>query len=413
MKTPPNAGADLRTDRIERWCGEPNITRTWRLPSGAPKPLVVLNATATGVRFNTDRSEAIGVEVASDSGPAVIPVRALVFACGGLETTRLLLNVRRKHPHLFGGEDGPLGRHYMAHASGHIAQIVFSSPEAARNFAFHDDGSCGYRRRVVFSDAVLRSGEIPNIAFYPDNPKMSDPAHESGILSALFLLISVPVIGRRLLSPAIREMQMSGAPQRLHHLRNIFADLAGTASSLVDVLRQRLILGRRKPFVFIYSRNGEYPLHYHSEHAANADSRVSLGEQVDSAGLFRLKIDLRFSREDGEGVVRAHDLLDRALRASGLGRLDYSPDGGNLADQVLDQARDGFHQIGLTRMGRDEQDGVVNADCRVFGVRNLYLAGSSVFRTSGQANPTFFATAMAMRLADHISAQFGSGRASP
>ena len=40
---------------------------------------------------------------------------------------------------------------------------------------------------------------------------------------------------------------------------------------------------------------------------------------------------------------------------------------------------------------------------RVHGVENLYVASSSVFPTGGQANPTLLATALAIRMAEHLS----------
>ena len=53
-------------------------------------------------------------------------------------------------------------------------------------------------------------------------------------------------------------------------------------------------------------------------------------------------------------------------------------------------------------MNRDARFGVVNENCRVHGVANLYVAGSSVFPTEGTANPTLTIVALALRLADHI-----------
>jgi len=45
----------------------------------------------------------------------------------------------------------------------------------------------------------------------------------------------------------------------------------------------------------------------------------------------------------------------------------------------------------------------------VHGVDNLYVASSSVFPTSSQANPTLTIVAMALRLADRLKASPGRG----
>jgi choline dehydrogenase-like flavoprotein len=58
------------------------------------------------------------------------------------------------------------------------------------------------------------------------------------------------------------------------------------------------------------------------------------------------------------------------------------------------------HHIGTTRMA---DDGVVDPDCRVHGIENLFVAGSSVFPTGGYVNPTLTIVALALRLADHIA----------
>jgi len=62
----------------------------------------------------------------------------------------------------------------------------------------------------------------------------------------------------------------------------------------------------------------------------------------------------------------------------------------------------GFHHMCTTRMADDPAEGVVDADCRVHGVDNLWVAGSSVFATGGVATPTFTLVALAIRLADHL-----------
>jgi choline dehydrogenase-like flavoprotein len=48
---------------------------------------------------------------------------------------------------------------------------------------------------------------------------------------------------------------------------------------------------------------------------------------------------------------------------------------------------------------------VVDRNCRVHGIENLYISSSSVFPTTGTANPTFTIIALAIRLADHLKQQ--------
>ena len=59
--------------------------------------------------------------------------------------------------------------------------------------------------------------------------------------------------------------------------------------------------------------------------------------------------------------------------------------------------------MGTTRMAAHPDQGVVDRDCRAFGLDNFFVAGSSVFPTSGSANPTLTLVALALRLADHLN----------
>jgi choline dehydrogenase-like flavoprotein len=103
-------------------------------------------------------------------------------------------------------------------------------------------------------------------------------------------------------------------------------------------------------------------------------------------------------------VIESHKLLDEALRANKLGRLEYwaSPD--KLREKVWAAASDGYHQVGVTRMGEDPAASVVDPNLKVHGLDNLYVASSSVFPTTGQANSTFLAVAFAVRLANLLAA---------
>ncbi len=128
-----------------------------------------------------------------------------------------------------------------------------------------------------------------------------------------------------------------------------------------------------------------------------------LSDEPDAYGLHRLTIDFRYSLADAEPIVRTHKCFAEWLSDRKLGTLQWSVPMEERVSHIISQARDGRHQIGTTQMGHTENTGVVDRDCRVFGVNNLFVAGTSVFASSGHANPTLTAVALAMRLAQKLT----------
>jgi choline dehydrogenase-like flavoprotein len=171
----------------------------------------------------------------------------------------------------------------------------------------------------------------------------------------------------------------------------------------VSFLYRRYAAEPRLPGFFIRNKARRYALFYHAEQAPNLASTVTLAETRDRLGMPRLKVDLRYSEIDVQSVVASHEIIDRNLRAAGIGRLDHHFPITERAARVRDQMTDGYHQIGTIRMATDASQGVVDADGRVHGTPNLFVAGSAVFPTSGQANPTLLITALSARLAAHLA----------
>ena len=100
---------------------------------------------------------------------------------------------------------------------------------------------------------------------------------------------------------------------------------------------------------------------------------------------------------DLRSVLRSHVLLDEALRRAGLGYLRLRKEQAQEWQSSVEPAK---HHMGTTRMHEDPARGVVDRDCRVHGVENLFIAGSSVFPSAGFANPTLTIVALSLRLAD-------------
>ncbi len=141
-----------------------------------------------------------------------------------------------------------------------------------------------------------------------------------------------------------------------------------------------------------------FQLHHMSEQAPAPESRVTLSDERDRYGQRRVRLDWRLSELDLKTIRRSQELLDQALRQSGVGHLKME----RLDQGVPPGITGGLHHMGTTRMHADPRQGVVDADCTVHGIANLHVAGSSVFPTSGCANPTLTIAALAIRLADHL-----------
>jgi choline dehydrogenase-like flavoprotein len=155
----------------------------------------------------------------------------------------------------------------------------------------------------------------------------------------------------------------------------------------------------------------EVALLVRGEQAPNPDSRVRLTGERDAAGLPRVALDWRLGELDVRSVAVLVAALDRELGRLGLGRVEpasWLEQGAWRTDPLVSSHPiGGYHHMGTTRMGTDERTSVTDAEGRVHGLANLWIAGSSLFPTGGWANPTLTIVALAMRTADRIGAELG------
>jgi choline dehydrogenase-like flavoprotein len=136
------------------------------------------------------------------------------------------------------------------------------------------------------------------------------------------------------------------------------------------------------------------------EQAPNPDSRVVLTSERDQLGMPRVALDWRLSEVDRHNVGRSLEVLGAEVGAAGIGRLKmlFDEDGEGWPDDL----GGGSHHMGTTRMSNDPKQGVVDRNCRIHGMSNVFVAGSSVFPTGGGGTPTMTLVALALRLAAHI-----------
>lgn len=399
--------AELTAEFVERWATESRIILFHRERLQRSERITVcLNSTVVDLDLGQEGQTVQSLIVSTPRGNIRIKAGQIILATGGVETTRLLLSVQRRWPRHFAGAGGPLGRYYMGHISGKIASIVFDDPSAIDNYDFKLDTKGAYfRRRFMLSAEAQVENKVLNTAFWPDNPPFYDPAHRSGVLSAVFLALAIPPIGRRILSEGIRLAHTGPKPYPFAaHLFNAVVGAPRAALDIYAILRERYIKKPKKPGFLVHNKGGKYALHYHAEQIPNPDSRITLSDQLDRYGVPRASIDLRFVEQDARSVIDSHHLLDASLRANKIGRLEFWYPAERLYERVMEQASDGYHQVGTTRMGTGSSRSIVDPNLKVHGLDNLYIASSSVFPTTGQANSTLLAVALAMRLAGHLAA---------
>ena len=118
-------------------------------------------------------------------------------------------------------------------------------------------------------------------------------------------------------------------------------------------------------------------------------NRVTLAEDRDQYGLPIPQITYTWCDNDRALIGHSLRFMTQALQAIG-------------ATDIWEQTDDTCHMNGSARMGDDPRTSVVNADCRSWDIRNLWICDGSVFPTVGGVNPSLTIQAIACRTADRI-----------
>jgi len=316
-----------------------------------------LHANVTEIESNETAQTVTRVRVACNGGRNFsVSAKWFILASGGIEIPRLLL-VSNKTLHAgLGNQNGLVGRFFMEHL--HLWSGVYTPSKvgifnSSGLFRQHKVNGGYIQRNLTLDQKVLCREQLLNHSVIGARPWPEDVAshgHES-IVQAAYNKV------RRKL-------------RRIRYRIN---------PSSVKVFR----------------------LKHMAEQSPNPDSRVILSSDRDTFGMNRVKLDWQISPMDIRSMIRVQEILDAEFRRAGLGHLNVELEG-VVPPSKPDMIGGGMHHMGTTRMNINSKMGVVNENCQVHGVDNLYIAGPSVFPTAGYANPTITIVALAARLADHI-----------
>ncbi len=364
---PERWGADLRDPRFENIVflvskGPLRFGERYRAVVERHERLTVcLGATAVSLSASGDRLAKV-TACASDDPQRRIEVRAkaYVLACGAIQNARLLL------ANGLGNGHDCVGRYFLQHP--HCAEGGWIAP------------------RKSDYDLIYRATHREDVGIASRLTDAAQREHE--ILSAYYFGFAEwsPNEGtvRRRLGRLRKRLNGQRLMVELPWVVGALCGHSQPAQAMQGVLVQR------------------------PEQAPNPDSRVSLAGEKDALGLPLAKMDWRLTELDHRTFEVGRRLLAQTIGVHGRGRI-FSPR--RPFDRALHPdalpVHGGLHHMGTTRMSAAPSEGVVDADSKVWGLHNLFVAGSSVFPCSGYANPTLTAVALALRLAAHLKTTFG------
>lgn len=253
-------------------------------------------------------------------------------------------------------------------------------------------------RLLLFSDDVHRGG-IGNHSGWLGRGFQGHATIRQDARTSLMLMRSATALAP--LNPANRSkphivLGMSDAAQRDAKGVNFTVTVTRRVEPGVGSGAAVQSLARRLTDVTTSDR---YLTYFMIEHTPNRDSRLTLmADERDELQMPRIRLDMRYSAVELESFAPTVAMFASELGRCQAGRVQWR---GEKADLIAAMSLS-RHHMAATRMAVNAKDGVIDEHCRVHGVRNLYVAGSSVFPTSGIANPTLTLLALALRLGDHL-----------
>lgn len=333
---------------------------------------IYLYSNAIYIETNDTARSVNRVKVACLGGGSFwVQAKIFVLAAGGIENPRLLLLSSGVQSAGLGNEYDLVGRYFMEHPA-----IVIGSLRLREDYIPTQFYDTGY--------AVVR---LPMAAAFTlsENTKVQENLPDSvTFIETIFK--GEDCAGTESLKAIYQEYRKGARPQDLcRHVRNIFADFADVSKFVYGFFVTPKSLIRRYQLVTII------------EPTPNPGSRVTLSAEKDQLGCHMVRLNWRLTDADRRTLERTSEILRDDFESSDLGTVSALE-----GDRWPPQAKWTWHHMGTTRMHSDPRQGVVDENCRMHSVANLFIAGSSIFPAVGSNAPTLTIIALAVRLADHI-----------
>ncbi len=305
---------------------------------------LILNCNLVDIRLDSNLSYVTKIITQNYRGQKFsFTAKDFVLACGAVENARLLLNCDSQISSGIGNHSDLVGRCFMEHLN------------------------------------VAMGSFVGEPKFWQGGGKLFKPTRD---------FIIKQRIGNSVL--ALNSDSKPKTYGRLRVLKRIIRDAVCSSDTLTNLSRA----------VSSVNCPGGGAISTLCEQVPNRNSRVMLGRKKDALGLRRVILDWQINNQDRKTLRTLAMTLAQEMARQDVGRI-------KLQDFLIETDKDipmgaHCHQMGTTRMSEIPRDGVVDRNSRVHGMRNLYMAGSSIFPTGGGNNPTLAIVQLSLRLADHL-----------
>lgn len=294
--------------------------------------------------------------------------RFVVLACGGLENPRLLMTMMADGLNVPPEAARHVGKYFMEHPNAFVGRVVLTHAgrRAATTYTIPDR-------------AGDKADARPGVAVSPER---------SAIGSAYFRFVSAGlgqvIPGAELVEGPVWKKALSIAKSADEISFDVLVKL------LPAVFGDKDDSGKRSR-IFI-----------EMEQKADVRNHIRLDTARDAVGVRKLQLDMKLHETESRTIHNALDWLGEDLVRNGMGRVEAAPWVAEAPHENRARFDWSWHHIGTTRMAASKTEGVVDSDMRLYGTKNMYVIGSSVFPSAGFANPTFTIVALSYRLAAHL-----------
>ncbi len=354
---------------------------------------------------NADANNVRSVRIACLGGNHYrISARFVILAQGAFEVPRLLLASHATAPAGLGNDRDLVGRFLMDRQIIKAGRLVPATHSGFDRFAFYDlrqiRGRHVMGKLALSQQTLAREGILQSlISFSPEE-------------RSLWRRLAQRPFGRgtTFRSPAYRSARalLSAARDRRRPTR-LLRHLARIAGGLDDLMYIKLRgAGYRREFNLDNGGWTRVPgndrrflaldVHQMCEQSPDPENRITLSRSNDGTGMPLPKVHFRWNELDIQSALRTQEIMREEFRRSGVGELRVE----RRDNYPLLAQMSAHHPSGTTRMSLNPSSGVVDADCKVHGVGNLFVASSAVFPTSGHAPPTLTVIALTLRVCDRI-----------